>query len=90
MAARTKKEHNQKTIERIRASQLINRLVDHVLSEDGIMNTSQVTAANILLKKVIPDLEHVTGEVVHSVAEEVTTRMTTAKEKADAARLTLQ
>lgn len=86
MAARTKAEHNQKTIERIRASQLINRLVAHVLSEDGLLNSSQVRAAEILLRKVIPDLAHTTGEVKHSMVDDLTERLMAAKERTDAQR----
>jgi exosome complex RNA-binding protein Rrp42 (RNase PH superfamily) len=43
--------------EKIRASQLVNRLEDHVLSEDGPkLDSSQVAAALGLLKKCVPDL----------------------------------
>jgi hypothetical protein len=41
--------------EKIRASQLVNRLEDHVLGEVEMSGT-QVTAALGLLKKIIPDL----------------------------------
>src|SRR5687767_12025687 len=56
MAARTRKlRHDEETRGRIKASQLINRLQDHVLS-DVEMSPTQLNAANILLKKVLPDL----------------------------------
>jgi hypothetical protein len=45
--------------EKIRASQLVNRLEDHVL--DGVeMTKTQVTAALGLLKKCVPDLTSTT------------------------------
>jgi len=40
---------------KIKVSAIINRLVNHVLGE-SIMDTSQVTAANLVLRKVLPDL----------------------------------
>jgi len=56
MPARTNRvKHDPKTIEKIRCSQLINHLVKHALGENE-MQSSQVTAALGLIKKVIPDL----------------------------------
>lgn len=49
--------------EKIRVSMLLNRLQDHVLNKAEMKN-SQIKAADILLRKVVPDLakhEH-TGE----------------------------
>jgi hypothetical protein len=56
MAARTNKvRHDDETRARIKTSQLINRLHDHIFN--GVeMSKSQVTAVNILLKKTLPDL----------------------------------
>jgi phage-related protein len=74
MAARTRRvNHNQKTIEKIQASQLVNRLRDHVLGKVEL-TASQVTAALGLLKKTLPDLAAVqyTGEVTHKDARELT------------------
>lgn len=60
MAARVNKtKHDQSTVERIRATiqtgQLIKRLSDHI---NGVveLTPTQVSAANILLKKCLPDL----------------------------------
>jgi len=69
MAARTRKvRHDENTIAKIKASQLVNRLVSHVLGEVE-MSPSQVTAGLGLLKKVIPDLSSVehSGETTQHV-----------------------
>ena len=55
MAARIRKKHQDEVRERIRASQLINRLENHVFGEVD-MTSTQVTAALGLLKKCVPDL----------------------------------
>ncbi|HEY3473455.1 MAG TPA: hypothetical protein VGK56_02535 [Anaerolineales bacterium] len=56
MAARKLKvRHDEETKAKIQASQLINRLQDHVLGLVDLKPT-QVTAALGLLKKTIPDL----------------------------------
>jgi hypothetical protein len=57
MAARRKYLfHPDEARKKIRASMLINRLHDHALAEKPLMDSSQIQAANILLKKAIPDL----------------------------------
>lgn len=64
MAARTRKvQHDQKTRDKIQASQLINSLQNHVLGKVD-MKPTQVAAALGLLKKTVPDLSAVqhTGE----------------------------
>ena len=56
--------HAEETRERIRAADLIARLTRHALSDKPIMDPTQVRAAEILLKKILPDqkqIEH-TGE----------------------------
>jgi hypothetical protein len=56
MAARTRKiRHDENTKAKIKASQIINRLMAHI---DGNidMPASAVTAAACLLRKVLPDL----------------------------------
>jgi len=64
MAARTRKtELDQQWRNRIRTSMLLNRLSDHVVSEEDLLTTSQVRAAEILLRKTMPDLSQVRGEV---------------------------
>lgn len=66
MAARKTAWHPDKVRERIRTSQLINRLTDHVLGKVE-MKPSQVTAALGLLRKTVPDLSSVehSGEIAH-------------------------
>lgn len=56
--------HNDRTREKIKAAQLINRLMNHIEADDPIMDASQVNAAKVLLNKVLPDLKAVehTGE----------------------------
>lgn len=56
MAVRKKLTHDQKTREKIRTTQLIKRLTDHALGEVE-MTTSQVTAASVLIRKTLPDLQ---------------------------------
>lgn len=63
MAARLNPRHQEMVREKIRASQLINRLEDHVL-EGKELTATQVTSALGLLKKCVPDLKSIehTGE----------------------------
>lgn len=58
MAARLNARHSEMVREKIRASQLVNRLEDHVLGELDLSAT-QVTAALGLLKKCVPDISAV-------------------------------
>ena len=69
MAARKNLRHDQKTRDKIQASQLINRLTNHALGDEEIMTNSQVNAARILLNKTIPDLSNIdlSGQVDSSV-----------------------
>lgn len=77
MAARIRKTHQDEVKKKIQASQLINYLQNHALSNDGAENsTSRVRAATALLNKVIADEhkhEH-TGadggplEIIHRIA----------------------
>ena len=59
MATRNRIQHDENTRKKIQASQLINRLTDHVL-KDLELTATQVTAALGLLKKTLPDLSNVT------------------------------
>ena len=60
MAVRSRLEHDELTRKKIQSTQIVNRLNNHVLSEDGdLMTTSQVNAAKVLLNKVIPDLSNI-------------------------------
>lgn len=66
------KEGHKKTIDKIRSTQLVNRLTSFALNEDdhssptpGVkvdMTPAQVTAALGVIKKAIPDLSAVTME----------------------------
>jgi hypothetical protein len=57
MAARTRKiRHDDETRLKIQVSQLLNRLQKHVLGEVE-MTPTQIQAAQILLKKALPDLQ---------------------------------
>lgn len=56
MAARVNKiRHDENTREKIRTSQLLNRLQDHALGSVD-MTSTQVRAAEVCLRKVLPDL----------------------------------
>jgi hypothetical protein len=73
MAARLNRRHTEMVLKKIQASQLINRLQDHVL---GVveMKDSQIRAADILLKKVLADqkaVEH-SGEIRRKAPSEMT------------------
>lgn len=74
MAARKRIVHDENTRAKIQASQLINRLTDHVLGKIDMAPT-QVTAALGLLKKTLPDLQAV--ELKAEIEE--TTRVINAK-----------
>jgi len=67
MPARTRKiRHDDETRAKIQASQLINRLRDHVLGKIELSPT-QVRSAEVLLRKVLPDLAavDVSGDIEH-------------------------
>jgi len=58
MAARTVKiRHDEETRAKIKVSQLLNRLQDHVFGV-AEMTQTQIRAAEICLKKAIPDLTY--------------------------------
>ncbi len=64
--------------EKIRGSQLVNRLENHVLPDPKTkktvdMSSTQVNAAIALLKKVVPDMKatETTGELKHLFPERV-------------------
>lgn len=66
MAKRKQLWHPEDVRAKIQASQLINRLTDHINSPTPLMDSTQVTAAIKLLGKVLPDLSSVEGSLVHS------------------------
>ena len=64
MAARKRKYQTEQTREKIRVTQIVNRLNDFV---DGKveMSASQVTAAKILLDKTLPNLSQADVTTTH-------------------------
>lgn len=59
MAARTRKVmHDEFTRDRIKTTQLVNRLEKHALGEIT-MEPTQVRAIEVLLRKSLPDLSNV-------------------------------
>lgn len=70
MAARKQLWHPDEVKKKIQTSQLINRLTQHALSDEPIMDSSQVTAAVKLINKVVPDLSSVQQETNHGVTDE--------------------
>jgi hypothetical protein len=60
MAARKlRTKHSDEIRAKIQASQIINRLEDHISGKAG-MSATQIQAAKILLAKSVPDLSSVT------------------------------
>ena len=52
--------HQEDVRAKIQTSQLINRLTDHALGNNDVkLETSQVRAIEVLLKKTLPDLSAV-------------------------------
>lgn len=66
MAARLNPHHSEMVRSKIQASQLINRLQDHVFGTVE-MTPTQLKAAEVLLKKSLPDLQalNISGEMTH-------------------------
>lgn len=58
MAERFNKEHDERTRKKIQVSQIINRLTKHIDGECE-MAATQIRAAEILLKKALPDLSSI-------------------------------
>lgn len=86
MARRLHLAHDKETREKIRTSQLINRLENSVLPRDGRkrvlkidrLDAVQVNAIKVLLMKALPDLQQVQLDVAGAVTVEV---LTVAKHK---------
>ena len=74
MAARKQKWNPDWVRTKIQASLLVNRLQEHALSENGTMDSSQIQAANILLKKSVSDLTstEITGNADKPIAHKLT------------------
>lgn len=72
MAARKNLPHAELTRLRIKSSMLVNALMNHVAGKRELSAT-QVRAAEILLRKIVPDLASVehSGEIEHKYAVEV-------------------
>jgi hypothetical protein len=69
MAARIRRiVHDENTRAKIQTSQIVNRLTNHVFGEIK-MSATQVRAAEILLKKTLPDTASV--EMVAEIEAEV-------------------
>jgi hypothetical protein len=51
--------HPEDVRKKIKGTALVNRLVDHVMADEPLMDASQVNAAKALLAKIIPDLKAV-------------------------------
>ena len=62
MAARLRAKHQDEIRAKIQTSQLVNRLQDHADGKNE-MSPTQVRAAEILLKKAMPDLSAIEGAV---------------------------
>lgn len=71
MAARLDPAHDERTRAKIQTSQLLNRLFSHANGE-AEMTATQVRAAEVLLKKTLPDLQ----AIEHSGNAENPVRMT--------------
>lgn len=56
MAARLRKTHQDDVREKIKASQLINVLQNHAITEGSELSSSRLKAIEILLRKSVPDL----------------------------------
>jgi hypothetical protein len=65
MAVRKRLLHDDATREKIRTSQLLNRLQDNALAEKEFMTAGQIRSAEIALRKSMPDLAAVdhSGEI---------------------------
>ena len=58
MAVRKRLYHPDEVRQKIKTSQLVNRLTSHVL-DDLVLTPSQVTAAVALIRKTMPDLSNI-------------------------------
>lgn len=60
MAARLRAKHQDEVRLKIQASQLVNVLQNHALGKTKELSSSRLKAAEILLRKSVPDLSTVT------------------------------
>jgi len=59
MAGRNNTSHNQAARDKIRTSQLINRLQDNALTDEPFLTKEQVRCAEILIRKTVADLKQI-------------------------------
>lgn len=81
MAARLRPQQVQNTRDLIGTTQLVKRLMKHALANKDVMTKSQVQAANILLRKTVPDLNH--NEVDQNVTVNLIDVIRTIEHKRD-------
>lgn len=72
MAARLRKNHQDEIRAKIKTSQLINRLENHIFG-DVELSASQVRGIEILLSKTLPNLQatEITGDVENPVVHTI-------------------
>lgn len=78
MAPRKQLWHPDEVKEKIKMSQLLNRLQDNALADEEFLSMGQITSINSLLDRVLPKLK----SIEHSGALDVVTQ---TKEQRDAA-----
>jgi hypothetical protein len=62
VATRLRTTHQDQVREKIKTSQLINRLQDHALSGKDL-SVTQIKAIEVLIRKTLPDLSQVTASI---------------------------
>jgi len=62
MAARINPAHERDIREKIKASQLVNRLQDNALAENEFLTSGQIKSIETLLDRVIPKLSAITHD----------------------------
>lgn len=62
MAARINPAHERDIREKIKASQLVNRLQDNALAENEFLTRGQIASIETLLDRVIPKLQSIKHE----------------------------
>jgi flagellar biosynthesis/type III secretory pathway M-ring protein FliF/YscJ len=70
MAARKQLFHPDEVKQKIKTSQLINRLQEHALSKEETLTRSQVRAIEVLLAKTVPDLKAIEHSGVMTLTHE--------------------
>ena len=75
MAARNRPGLSEATRKRIKTTMIVKRLMDHIVAEGDLMTKSQVTAAQVLLRKTLPDLSSI------DMAAEIDTTLTIVRKE---------